>query len=377
PTSEPTPTSTLIATTTEIASVQAFATKGDELLVKGTVKDDRGQGVDGIPVEIFLNETKEHGGFLLGSSEAALGVFEISVRIPTDIPVGEYQVLAHALPFRNYLESWSDPPIVIRSETAIELEGDDRVDVGGVGYYTGVLSERFGGPLGGQAIELLVDGEVVASTVTDRDGTFSFEHQFIEVGQAKVAVRFQETDVYLGSQAVVGIDILTPAANRLWVWLAASVVPVTLLGLGSAFYLYRRRQGPQLGPDSTPPTAPTAPPEKGGVAPPSRRGRRGTLLYIELPKIQPTLPLVWGLGEPLDIRITLQDENQAPLAYHTLEVSISGEHLEVETDEHGACVVQHTFEDKGSFTVGARFHGDSDLRAASQDISLRVVEYRE
>lgn len=83
-----------------------------------------------MPLEIFINETKEHGGILLGNGQTNNGEFRIVVQVPTDIQVGKYQVLAHALPFEGYLDSWSDPPIIIRSETETTLEGPDSVTGG-------------------------------------------------------------------------------------------------------------------------------------------------------------------------------------------------------------------------------------------------------
>ena len=91
----------------------------------------------------------------------------------------------------------------------------------------------------------------------------------------------------------------------------------------------------------------------------------------------PPMPLVWGLGEPLDIRITLRDEHRMPVPNRALEVSLGAERRDAETDSEGVCTIQHSFQVKGTFSIAIRFHEDKEYRETSQEASLRVVEYRE
>ena len=201
PTPGPGPTPTLIETFTEITSVESFATKGGEFIVKGTVVDNVGNPLHETPIDIYINETKEHGGILLGSGETSNGVFQISVQVPTDIPVGNYQVLAHAMPAGGYMDSWSDPPIVILTETATTLGSPDTVVVGTIAAFGGSLTEEFGEPMAGHMIDLLIDNRLAATTLTSLDGTFSLQHRFTDTGPATVTVQFPGTDLYLSSQA--------------------------------------------------------------------------------------------------------------------------------------------------------------------------------
>ena len=181
--------------------MESFATKGGQFIVTGTVVDNDGNPFDETPVDIYINVTKEHGGLLLGNGETQDGTFQIQVQVPTNIPVGNYQVLAHAIPTGDYTDSWSDPPIVIGTETTTTLEGPDTVVVGGVASFDGSLEEKFGDPLTGQRMDLLIDDRLEAIAFTGTDGTFSFQHRFTDTGPAMVTVRFPGTDLYLPSQA--------------------------------------------------------------------------------------------------------------------------------------------------------------------------------
>ena len=559
----PSPTPMPLLTTTEITALDPTATKGDQFTVAGTVEDQQGLPVDGMPVEIFINETKEHGSIPLGAGETNNGEFRIVVPVPMDIQVGEYQVLAHALPFENYEDSWSDPPIIIRSETETTLEGPDSILEGSPGTFTGFVSEVSGEPLDGHEVQLLIEGVVVATNRTSSEGDFSFEHTFLKGGsytiqaefagdsfflsseaektiqvftvtiktdvpdtlvrgetipvggsltlgdspssgtavtllwdgrqvaeissqddgtfahdlsvdsseslethrltvsvaeiqeeaELEVAVkartslliagplegqpedtlefnatllddfdspipqssvslyehavsgitdeggvtilsyqvpqemetgplsfifRLEETDQYLESEASWEVSIVLPQ-SRLWIWLTAALAPVALLILGGGFYFYRRRARLAQSLDPTDPPAPVIPPVAAleAAAPPAGRRRLATALYIELPQIVSSLPAVWGVGEPLAIRITLRDENQIAVADHTVDVSLEGERIGLPTDSEGVSTLEHTFSSKGTFTVTATIQDDSEYKGTSRQVTVRVVDYRE
>ena len=75
-----------------------------------------------------------------------------------------------------------------------------------------------------------------------------------EVERLSLAFRFEETDEYMGSVALLSLAIV--AATGLLPWIIASLA-VTALGLGSGFYYYQSYRG-RLGP--TPPLLPSPPP---------------------------------------------------------------------------------------------------------------------
>ena len=560
PTGDPTPlspTTAPVSTTTEITALDPTATKGDQFTVAGVVEDHQGRPVDSMAVEIFINETKEHGGILLGTGETNNGEFRIVVQVPKDIQVGEYQVMAHALPFGNYQDSWSDPPIIIRSETETTLEGPDTLVDGIAGTFTGSVGEVSGEPLDGHEVQMLVEGVIAATIHTSSEGEFSFEHTFQEEGpytvqaeftgddfllpsnaektiqvfagtiktdvpdtlvrgettpvggslilgasplsgeaveilwdgrqiaevssqddgtfsydlsvdpseslethrltvsvaeiqeevELEVAVkartslliagpqegrpedalafdvtllddfdfpiprapvsldehaisgitdeegianlfyqipqevetgpqffsfRFEETDQYLASEASREVSFGLPP-SRLWIWLTAALAPVALLTLGGGFYFYRRRS--RMAPSLDPAAPPLAVLEE--ASPPAGRRRLATAVYIELPQIVPLLPAVWGVGEPLAIRITLRDENQTAVSGHIVEVSLEDESIGLATDSEGVSTLEHTFSSKGAFTVAATIHDSNEYSGTSRQVSVRVVDYRE
>ena len=105
--------------------------------------------------------------------------------------------------------------------------------------------------------------------------------------------------------------------------------------------------------------------------------RRSALIYIELPQIATPLPLVWGVDEALDIRITLRDVLQMPVPHRVLEVSFDGDQRNKETDPDGLCSISHTFHSKGVSTIAIKLRKDTEFRESSKELSLRIVDYRE
>ena len=376
--------------------MESFATKGGQFIVIGTVVDDQERPLDGTPVDIYINETKEHGGILLGSGETNDGVFQIPVQVPTDIPVGEYQVLAHAMPSGSYQDSWSDPPIVIGTETETALEGPDVVVVDTVASFGGSLNEEFGGPLAGQRMDLLIDNELVAITFTGRNGTFSFQHLFTDPGPAKVTVRFPGTDLCLSSQAEHNLRVVLQTSVALSAPESANMEqPVLFSGrlvdmfdspiAGEEIILSSAGQG-EIGRALT---------DEEGASSLEHAFNRGGALTIRarfagtdlyLPSSAETsidvfiitvltldTPEMLDVEQPALFSGTLTDTFGQGIARQAISLSTDGEFLgAATTDGAGYYAIIHTFQDEGLANLRASFLGE-DLSLPSEAVTTVQV----
>ena len=84
-------------TVTNITRWPAEIRRMTPFVVGGTVLTANGQNVNGMTVEIYINETKEHGGWKIGTTTSRSGRFEVEVQLPTGLELGAYQLLARAV----------------------------------------------------------------------------------------------------------------------------------------------------------------------------------------------------------------------------------------------------------------------------------------
>ena len=85
-------------TVTTITQWPAEIPRHQRFVVGGTVNTVGGTAVHGVTVEVYVNETKEHGGTKIGTTVTRFGIFQASVEIPVGMELGSYQLLARAVP---------------------------------------------------------------------------------------------------------------------------------------------------------------------------------------------------------------------------------------------------------------------------------------
>ena len=206
------------------------------LTVAGTVETVSGRPVSDIKVEIYVNETKEHGGTLIGTAVTLSGRWSAVVRIPHNMELGAYQLLARAVENDHFYESWSDPDITVYSGSGIELTGPTRVPVDDEAAFEGRLSDDSGLGLEDREMVVSVDGVVTNSIMTSPQGTFAFTLTFSEPGRHWVNVEVAEVDFVLGNSARIGVDVTLPTKITLEAPVSVEVgeefqVTGTLLGV--------------------------------------------------------------------------------------------------------------------------------------------------
>ena len=180
------------------------------LTVAGTVETVSGSPVSDMRVEVYVNETKEHGGRLIGTTVTRSGRWSAVVRIPGDMELGAYQLLARAVENDHYYESWSDPDITVYSGSGLELTGPTLVPVDDEAAFEGRLSDDRGMGLENREMVVSVDGIVTDSIMTNPQGTFAFRLTFSEPGRHWVNVEVAETDFVLGNSVRIGVDATLP-----------------------------------------------------------------------------------------------------------------------------------------------------------------------
>ena len=180
--------------------------------VSGTLRTSSGGAVSGMVVEIFINETKEHGGTKIGETTAQRGSFRAEVTLPSSMPRGPYQLLAHAIPNEQYLESWSDPDITVYSESGMQLTGPGEVAVDTQALFRGKVVDDTGSGVANQEVQVTIDGRDLPPQSTDQSGEFGFAQTFSEIGSHTIEVSLEGQDFLLGNAARLDITAVMPTA---------------------------------------------------------------------------------------------------------------------------------------------------------------------
>jgi transglutaminase-like putative cysteine protease len=207
----------MLPTVTNITGNDPVAIKGKIFHVWGYVTLENGTGADGAQVEILLkvNKTDEAGIQVgLGMTEAD-GYYNISCEALTQLQVGDYQLIAHTLPSGLYDESWSDPPIRIVDEIAVEVDKPDKVFRGKrVGFGATLIENSTGVPVVNKEVEITLDGRRENLT-TDNRGRLYFRHKFNEEGKKNVTINVPDSDYYIGTNTTFGVAVAIQPTNFL------------------------------------------------------------------------------------------------------------------------------------------------------------------
>ncbi|MCW4048292.1 MAG: transglutaminase domain-containing protein [Candidatus Bathyarchaeota archaeon] len=208
-------------TFTNITGNDPVALKGKTFNVWGTVTNINGTPVSGPQVEIMLkaNKTDPHETpLIVGVGFAEEGLFNVTCDAPTDLDVGDYNLIAHTLENRWYLESFSDPPIIVMAETTVKITGPRKVYSGKNITYRGVIVDASNGePVSNITLNVEVLGKYQA-LVSNKDGRVSYETLFPENGDFNVTLEMPGTRFYVASAASYAVTVIPapPSANKLF-----------------------------------------------------------------------------------------------------------------------------------------------------------------
>lgn len=202
--------SNFVSTNTSITHISTHRIKkGENFTVAGTVTNSSGINVKGMDIKIYLKENKssEFYGFECGRGVVKDSKFNVTCQVPGVMDVGDYHLVAHAVPNNIYDGSWSDPPVTVISDTNISLRVPETSYRNNTVYLDGKLTDEDDINLTGKSIGLYLDGEKVNDLTTDGYGNFSYNFKFSEFGNHAIQARYVGNDYYLNSSQTVDISI--------------------------------------------------------------------------------------------------------------------------------------------------------------------------
>ncbi len=207
---EPPPPPPPLDTVTTITQSPSDIRRQQPFTVSGWVNTVTGRFVDGMKVEIYVNETKEHGGVKIGESVTRHGRYEVEVQLPPSLELGNFQLLARAVEMDGFNESWSDPDITVFSGTGLQLTGPSKIPVDVEAVFTGKLDEDTGRGASNREITVAVNGSAVDPVTTDASGRFTFTQVFADPGPHWVEVELKGQAFLLDNSARIDFEVTLP-----------------------------------------------------------------------------------------------------------------------------------------------------------------------
>jgi len=215
----------LLETQTNITSINPeFVQRGENVTVKGEVEAVEGYEVtvDQMPINIYLKENETQ----IGEGVVKEGEFAINCTIPSEVSVGEYDIIAKSITDNRFIGSWSNESsenptsfdreklidinqegIIIISDTEIKLDLINRTYLEDEVELSGKLVDDEGDNLTEKDIAVSVEGSYHQNLTTDENGTFSTNLTFQDTGNYTIEVVFNGTDFYENSSAEGLIEI--------------------------------------------------------------------------------------------------------------------------------------------------------------------------
>ncbi|MFC7071778.1 hypothetical protein ACFQJ7_10050 [Halovenus rubra] len=168
--------------TLDVQSVPERVSFGETVTVSGDLSVE-GIPVDGVPIAVTL------GGERLGTIPVSDGSFERAIEIPASVPAGE-QELSVSLPFaERALAGVEETQTVVIEETNTSLSVTATQLNGSALQVNGALTTSDGLGVGGQSVDITLDGERIGTVRTQSDGSFATIHPIMpDEGGEKVQV---------------------------------------------------------------------------------------------------------------------------------------------------------------------------------------------
>ncbi|MGE5653576.1 MAG: hypothetical protein ACM3ZQ_04810, partial [Bacillota bacterium] len=367
-----------IATHISIAKAPESLVAGETAQIEGLVTGGEGQPLDKVGVTISLRS--DHSEKLIGQGITKDGKFLIDALVPQDFVPGDYALAATVLPSTSRQGSADSLTRPVFAHTEIRLEPLPTTRSLKLPLSGQLLQQGTEHSLGHQqmAATLATKEPLTQAQVTAEDGRFATEIKFEPSAipgelptKLKYKVSFPGQGHYLPSEAEGEItipqsgdrvipdqspDAENTAQQPLRPWWTNALVVVGLLALLIIAWLARHHLASLLRRHKIRPTSPE--PLTPGPSPG---------ITIDFPEIEPDLPLVWGIDEPILIRVhTVSGEPPAaPLEL----VADAGYPYQVSSAsvDHTAC-----FASIGEHTFYLRSNG---RQMASR--TIKIVSYRD
>ena len=202
-------------TITTITQWPSEVRRQTSFIIGGAVTTVDGQNVSGLQVEIYVNETKEHGGARIGTVMTTSDGYQAEVTLPANMELGDYQLLARTVGTDDYYESWSDPDITVFSGSGLELTGPAEITVDIEATFRGRLSEDTGLVVTDREVTVTIDGSSAPSVMTDSSGQFAISRTFSSAGPHWIEVEAQGGEFLLDNTARLNFQVTLPTETVL------------------------------------------------------------------------------------------------------------------------------------------------------------------
>ena len=217
---------TVYAPTSISVDILPAAAVGDQISIRGTIKDNLPDGfLENHTIEILVDDT-----FIGVTLSDENGSWEILWNIPETLAVGNHSVTALAPQQGYYRSSIAEQILSIAYHTAISLQIDQpSVTRGGTWELVGRLydDDTLGAPgLEGRTVHVSLNGEPILSTTVGGSGIFSFVipvESSISRGEHDLSVSFEGEELYLPT--ITNTTVLARADVDVQIlWSDASVI---------------------------------------------------------------------------------------------------------------------------------------------------------
>jgi transglutaminase-like putative cysteine protease len=184
-------------------------------------------------------------------------------------------------------------------------------------------------------------------------------------GNLTYTATFEGNAFYLPSFYEGSINVIStsPNTNMLLFLFAGLPIPAVIISA----YIWRKKKATHEASVEL---------EKGevGATPKLERSK----LSIEFPQIHSPFPLVWGVEEPLEVKISLNDPSNHPISSAIVKLNVDklGE-KKLKTSEDGKGEATYIFNEKGTYKINASFKEDGKEDEITADAEVRIVDYKE
>ncbi|UCE28472.1 MAG: transglutaminase domain-containing protein [Candidatus Bathyarchaeota archaeon] len=200
------------STNTELGILDETVIRGNTFWVNGTVLTASNEQIDNMTVFVFLTESRETEGVVVGKGYSKQGNFQIESVVPHSMEIGDYKLIAISLGTTQYAPSSNSSTTRVRATTRIKLGPEERFLIGYGAIHGRLLWDNgtgFAGvPISFKITLLTPPSETwVLQDSTLKNGTFRLKTTFENPGEHEVKIMFSGNEYVLGSNATSVVEL--------------------------------------------------------------------------------------------------------------------------------------------------------------------------
>lgn len=375
------PNPDIFPTTTTITFLSECANKGGTFTVRGDITAANGAVPNGLDVSVAILADKNAVGLVCGKTNVTNGHFSLDCNVPTDILVGDYNIVAKTLSGNGFEGSKSDPILKVNSETTLNSNPLRPIYANAPFSLDSQLTEKAAQtPIANSQITLTypLGSELKTVTQTTNESghaTFTIDPS-VSGTLINYTLTFNGADYYLPSTLQSSIEIpnteastnvntnQSPADNNQIILYASLPIAIVTV-LGAVLTVKKRKKSFPISEESisAPIYVSTPTPTVGDSE-----------LEIAFPDIKPPFPNVWGINETLAINVFLHTKNpsQGTLTLSVEESTLDS--LKIDNTQPTSFLLPNL--QKGTHKIIAEYT-DSQEEVFKAEREIRIVDYTE